>query len=330
MNELRLKTRSNEVDDSGIVTVAVAAFGNTDSQNDISEKGSFTKTLKENRKRFKHFLNHNQDFLVGCPLDAWEDAQHLVFKSEINLDTELGRDVFSNYKLYHKNGLTLEHSIGVEDVKRDPFDRRKVLEWRLWEFSTLYSWGANERTPLLDLKALQFDRSPETAIGFLKDALRLKFSDSKLRQYEQYLHLVEKAVLGETRMADCECGFKFDYDSLPEMSVEKQVLEAAREMIRWRASAAVEREVMEMEPMIRDQVAEILSKGRSLDDMTAYVLCPRCGRRIYRGDVLNGTSAAVRKSGKPSAKDTSHGTGSHPHGTLSLSAIGGLIGRMDG
>lgn len=196
--------------------------------------------------------------------------------------------------------------------------------------STLYSWGANERTPLLDLKALQFDRSPEAAIGFLKDALRLKFSDSKLRQYEQYLHLVEKAVLGETRMADCECGFKFDYDSLPEMSVEKQVLEAAREMIRWRASAAVEREVMEMEPMIRDQVAEILSKGRSLDDMTAYVLCPRCGRRIYRGDVLNGTSAAVRKSGKPSAKDTSHGTGSHPQGTLSLSAIGGLIGRMDG
>ena len=74
MNEMRLITKSNKVDETGIVTVAVAAFGNTDSQNDISEKGSFTRTLKENRRRFKHFLNHNQDLLVGCPIDAYEDS----------------------------------------------------------------------------------------------------------------------------------------------------------------------------------------------------------------------------------------------------------------
>lgn len=319
MNEMKLITKSNKVDDAGIVTVAVAAFGNTDSQNDISEKGSFAKTLKENRKRFKHFLNHNQDWLVGCPIDAYEDAQHLVFVSEINLDTQLGRDVYSNYKLYQKNGLTLEHSVGVEDVKRDPFDRRKVLEWMLWEFSTLYSWGANERTPLLDLKQLDFGRNPGAAIHFIKDALKLKFSDSTLLQYERYLDLIEKAMAGESRMVSCECGLKFDYDSVPEVTLDKQVTEAAREMLQWRARGIVEQEISKLDKDLRAQVAEILNKGRDLSALTDFVYCPKCGRRIYRSDVIAMPAAQKQSVAVPLPK-------SEPHaGGLSLKSIGGLI-----
>lgn len=315
MNEMRLITKSNKVDEAGIVTVAVAAFGNTDSQNDISEKGSFTRTLKENRRRFKHFLNHNQDWLVGCPIDAYEDSQHLVFVSEINLDTQLGRDVYSNYKLYQKNGLTLEHSVGVEDVKRDPFDRRKVLEWMLWEFSTLYSWGANERTPLLDLKQLGFGRNPSAAIHFVRDALRLKFSDKTLAQYEGYLNLIEKAMAGESCMVACECGLKFDYDSVPEVSLDRQVMEAAREMLHWRTRGIVEQEMDKLDKDLREQVTEILEKGRDLSSLTDFVYCPRCGRRIYRSDIIAVEGARKQSVVVPAAKSAG----------LSLKAIGGLI-----
>lgn len=296
MNEIRLKTKSNKVEDNGIVTVAVAAFGNEDSQMDISMPGSFGKTLKENRRRFKHFLNHNQDFLIGCPLDAWEDKEHLVFKSEMNLDTELGRDVYSNYKLYQKNGLTLEHSIGVEDVKRDPFDRRKVLEWRLWEFSTLYSWGANERTPLLDLKQLDFSCNPNLAIKYINDALRLRYTDEKLAQYENYLHLLEKAMEGSAGLVACDCGLKFDYGSVPEETLEKQVLEVARDMVRWRANGAVEMEIAKLDPQIREHVSELISKGLDLERLTSFVYCPRCGRRLYRSDIIEagGTASKMR------------------------------------
>ena len=318
MNEMKLITKSNNVDEAGVVTVAVAAFGNTDSQNDISERGSFTKTLKENRKRFKHFLNHNQDLLVGCPIDAYEDARHLVFVSEINLETQLGRDVYSNYKLYQKNGLTLEHSVGVEDVKRDPFDRRKVLEWVLWEFSTLYSWGANERTPLLDLKQLGFGRNPSAAIHFVRDALKLKFSDKTLVQYEGYLNLIEKAMAGESRMAACECGLKFDYDSVPEETLEKQVLEAARNMLQWRTQGIVEQEIAKLDTDLRMQVTEILEKGRDLSHLTGYVHCPRCGRRIYRSDIIVVDGAQKRSVVMPMTKGGKAGG-------LSLKAIGGLI-----
>lgn len=319
MNEMKLITKSNKVDDAGIVTVAVAAFGNTDSQNDISEKGSFARTLKENRKRFKHFLNHNQDWLVGCPIDAYEDAQHLVFVSEINLDTQLGRDVYSNYKLYQKNGLTLEHSVGVEDVKRDPFDRRKVLEWMLWEFSTLYSWGANERTPLLDLKQLDFGHNPGAAIHFIRDALKLKFSDNTLQAYEGYLDLIEKAMAGESRMVSCECGLKFDYDSVPEVTLDRQVTEAAREMLQWRARGIAEQEVSKLDSDLRAQVAEILNKGRDLSALTDFVYCPKCGRRIYRSDVIALPAAQKQSVAVPVPKGEPHAGG------LSLKSIGGLI-----
>lgn len=329
MNNLRLKTKSNEVQDGGIVTVAVAAFGNTDSQNDISERGSFKKTLKENSKRFKHFLNHNPDFLIGCPLDAWEDNRHLVFKSELNLETELGRDVYSNYKLYQKNGLTLEHSIGVEDIKRDPFDRRKVLEWQLWEFSTLYSWGANDQTPLLDLKALDFASTPDRAIHFLHDALRLKFSDKKLEQYEGYLHLIEKAVNGAARLVACDCGLKFDYDSVPEESFGDAVLEMAREMVRWRTQRAVEEEVAKMDPDIREQVGELLSKGRDINLFSSFVRCPRCGKRLYRSDIIptddNTIVSGVQKQAEPPYTGTPADGWSRREGTLSLREIGALI-----
>ncbi|MFO7737585.1 MAG: hypothetical protein R6V46_03860, partial [Desulfatiglandaceae bacterium] len=57
-------------------------------------------------------------------------------------------------QLYAEHGKTLEHSIGVEPLKRDEQDNRYVKEWRLWEYSTLYGWGANANTPLVGIKSM--------------------------------------------------------------------------------------------------------------------------------------------------------------------------------
>ena len=48
IKSLQYKTKANDVDEKGIVTVAVNGIGVKDSQNDISMPGSFNKTLKEN------------------------------------------------------------------------------------------------------------------------------------------------------------------------------------------------------------------------------------------------------------------------------------------
>ena len=61
------------------------------------------------------------------------------------------------HDLFAEHGKTLEHSIGVQAIKYDIDQEqgiRKVHEWKLWEFSTLTSWGANENTPLLGIKSI--------------------------------------------------------------------------------------------------------------------------------------------------------------------------------
>ncbi len=100
------------------------------------------------------------------------------------MNKQLGRDVFEDYKLYLEHGRTLEHSVRVYPVKRSSEDNRRVLEWKLWEYSTLYGWGANSETPLIDLKS-----QDEINIAELMSDLELmiskgNYSDERGRQIE--------------------------------------------------------------------------------------------------------------------------------------------------
>lgn len=139
----------------GIVTIYINSFDNEDSDSDISVKGSFKRTFKNNIDRIKHFLNHDIYKLVGVPLELYEDDWGPIAVSQLNMNKELGRDVFEDYRLYAENDKSLEHSIRVNAIKRDSEDERKVLEWKLWEYSTLYGWGANSETPLIDIKGIE-------------------------------------------------------------------------------------------------------------------------------------------------------------------------------
>ena len=149
-----LITEIKDIDEKGIVTVAANALGNIDSQSDISHPGSFQKTLVENFARLKWFLNHNPTILLGVPLEGKEVNPFLQIRGQLNMKKEVSRDVYEDYKLYAEHGKTLEHSIGVDPVRKEQKgDVRHVYEWKLWEYSTLTSWGANSETPLLGIKS---------------------------------------------------------------------------------------------------------------------------------------------------------------------------------
>jgi HK97 family phage prohead protease len=148
------QTKIEDVDDKGKVLVAANALGNVDSDQDISMEGSFQKTLKENFNRLRWFLNHDKTLLLGVPIEGTENYPHLKMLGQLNMKKQLSRDVYEDYKLYAEYGKSLEHSIGVDAVKKEQKgDVRRVYEWKLWEYSTLTSWGANEETPMLDIKA---------------------------------------------------------------------------------------------------------------------------------------------------------------------------------
>ena len=318
-----LKTKSNIIADEGIVTIAVNAFGNIDFQGDISMPGSYTKTLNENFKRVKHFRNHDPNQLVGCPIEGKEEGGYLVFKSAMSMGTEIGRDTFENYKLYNKYGLTLEHSVGVQDIKRDATDKRKVLEWMLWEFSSLYGWGANADTPLLDLKSLNFQHDPKKAIPFIHDALKMKFSDATLIQYENYLDLISKALAGDSQIVECSCGLKFDYHSVNEHTLQDEVKNLYSRYVNWMVQDIVHEEVQKIEPELRTQIQDIINSKKSIDAFENYVYCPKCYKKHFKSEIIEIETSKSKGIVKPS-NDTSHDD-SRQNGTITFKSVNDLL-----
>jgi len=183
------ETTIKDVDEKGRVIVDANAIGNTDADKDISMPGSFNKTLSENFNRLKWFLNHDKTLLLGVPIEGQEVNDKLRMTGQLNMKKELSRDVYEDYKLYAEYGKSLEHSIGVEAIKKEQTeDIRRVFEWKLWEYSTLYGWGANELTPMVSIKSMQ---DPGEVITWL--SLKLKkgnYTDERFMQIENQVNIL--------------------------------------------------------------------------------------------------------------------------------------------
>lgn len=295
MKSLNLQTKANDVDEKGIVTVAVNGIGIEDTQHDISMPGSFDETLKNDIGRMRWFLNHRQDQLLGVPLEGREEDGNLVMRGQINLEKQIGRDTLADYKLFAEHGRTLEHSIGVRAVARDKADRRKVLKWFMGEYSTLTNWGSNPQTFLVNIKSATRDQVREAA-DFLRLALAERgYSDERLKNYDMELNLLLKSLDGGSIVSCPHCGFQFDYDSQPEVTYTDQVLEAARSALGWIVEGIVNEQMRKLSPEIRADVVSLLDsrKGgdsaladKSLTDLLHYARCPNCYCRVYRSDSI--------------------------------------------
>lgn len=279
------KTKANDVDEKGVLTLAVNGIGIKDADGDVSCSGSFTKTIGENFNRCKWFLNHNKTQLLGVPIEGKEEDGNLVMIGKINLKKQIGTETYEDYKLYAEYGKTLEHSVGVKAIKRDPVDSSKVLEWYLGEYSTLTHWGANPQTFMMDIKELKGD-DLAIHIQMMHKALNGKYSGEKLKSLENNLFLIKKAILGENIVQCSHCGLAFDYNTVPEESLETQVLEAAGNYARWITEDAVYTEMQKLKPEIQERVLNIINQNKSLDDLASYVRCPKCYSRIYRSNTL--------------------------------------------
>lgn len=319
IKRLQYRTKANDVDDEkGIVTVAVNGIGVKDSQGDISMPGSFNKTLKENFDKVKWFLNHDTKLLLGCPISGEEKDGNLVMVGQLNLDKQIGRDILSDYKLYAEHGKTLEHSIGVKAIKRDKVDSAKVHEWKLFEYSTLTSWGSNPQTFLVNIKSATEDQVKE-AVDFIRKAFTVRgYSEERLKGYDMQLDLLLKALNGDNVVTCSHCGTQFDYDAYPECTFSQQVLDLAAQYERWIVDGIVYEEMQKLEPEIRSNVTALLDAVKASDekitvkgiqDMMAYVRCPHCWNRVYRTNAIiqqnggGGTAAEGEPSGDTHDKE---------------------------
>lgn len=320
---LLYKTKANDLDEvKGIVTVAVNGIGVVDSQNDISMPGSFTKTLKENIARMKWFLNHDVTQLLGVPLEGEEKDGNLVMTGQLNLAKQIGRDTLEDYKLFAAAGRTLEHSIGVQAIKRDEKDHRKVLEWKMWEYSTLTNWGSNPQTFLVGIKN-DNEGDVRRNIEFIRQALKMRYTDARLKLYEMRLDMLNKALEGAVIVTCPTCGREFVWDDAEKRTFEQQVLDAAHCYLEWLRDGIVYEEMAKLEPQVREAVLAILQPvlskcdGRideemvqkSITDIAEYAYCPHCYSRVYKSTIMQEQSAPVTEKTEDEPSDDTHAEG---------------------
>lgn len=143
--------------DQGIIEAYVSVFGNVDLVGDIIEKGAFAESLL--KKLPKGVWSHNWDKPVAKTLEAREDDFGLYIKAQFNLETQRGKEAFSDIKF----GLIDEFSIGfnvLDDEWRED-GVRIIKKARLYEWSPVLV-GANPDTKPLSVKSAEGQDEKET------------------------------------------------------------------------------------------------------------------------------------------------------------------------
>lgn len=195
------RSKINDVDDQGVVSIYVNGFNNKDSDGDISDPKSFNKVISDGFPRIKHLKDHNRFQFLGVPLEMKSDTRGLLVRSAMNIKNTLPRETFEDYKFCAMHDTTLEHSIGY-DIVKSHYDKARnakvITEYKLYEYSTLSFLGANENTPLVDFK-------DSVKIGELLTLLRSmlsgRYSDEKFKQIESMISKIESLVKGEPAAA---------------------------------------------------------------------------------------------------------------------------------
>ena len=189
-----------EMDDSSGMLIGYAnVYDIEDLQGDISQVGSFIKTVNENNKNMKVYKNHNREQLVGIPkeLDA-HDPYGLKIGAKMIMNTPLGADAYHESKFLVDNGFSSGFSIGGWVMKRNKTVKKIVAEYKLNEVSILTSDPANQLSMVELVKSVQ-QQEEITQVKFWETITKAydnhKFSDNIIKSLEEFLSLNESEPL---------------------------------------------------------------------------------------------------------------------------------------
>jgi HK97 family phage prohead protease len=132
--------------DQSTMTVSgyLSAFDKVDSYGEVAVKGSFSKSLNENKERIRYLLNHDVNKSLGPFIELREDDYGLYYVAEV-LPTSFGKD----FMIMAERGIIREHSIGYKEMQsKEEKGVKYITEHKLFEGSSLTGWGVNQFTPM--------------------------------------------------------------------------------------------------------------------------------------------------------------------------------------
>lgn len=141
----------------GIVSGYFASFDAVpDSDGDIIIPGAFKKTIAENgpsgKRRIKHLIDHDISRVPAVIQELGEDTKGVAYVSKAGTHA-LGVDFVKMVD----SGIITEHSFGYGVIKSNKGDNgwNFLTELKMWEGTSMLTWGANENTPITGSKSYE-------------------------------------------------------------------------------------------------------------------------------------------------------------------------------
>jgi len=187
----------DDITENGIIKGWGNVYNIEDLQKEISQVGSFIKTVTERSKLIKILRDHNKSLFVGVPqeLDAY-DQYGLGLTVKMSMNTQLGKDTFEDVKFLKDNGFDVGFSIGGYVMKRSKSNKKIVTEYKLEEISVLVGYSPANQLSLVDTIKSINEQSELTQQMFWETITKAydntKFSDTILKSLELFLSLETK------------------------------------------------------------------------------------------------------------------------------------------
>lgn len=262
--------------EQGIVEALVSVTGIRDNVNDIIEPGAYAKTLAERNP--KGVVSHDwntpvskalavEEFMPGDTRlpptlpdgKAWPtEAGALWVKAQFNLETQAGREAFSNVKFYGSEGewsigYTVPRGKSTEEKSADsPSGKiRRIKEINLFEFSpVLFGAASNARTFASSIKSMfGTDEAREEFIKALGE------DEEKSDDHEEELSGPEGAEeVKETRVTSIKV------EMSPEWVEQLSALRKQLDTVLAQIKVTEEKKSIEIEPVSLDvAIADLVS-----------------------------------------------------------------------
>lgn len=201
-----------EVDPNGTIVFYPAVFGNKDLGGDTLMQGATIKTIRENIQNIRHFKHHDSSQMPGVIKEISEDNYGVLAKSQLILGTQLGRETYEEYRAMADAGKSMDHSIGYKTIKfdedrSDPNEYRRILrEIKLFEVSTLTSWGMNPKAQTVSVKSFEDLDLNKLLIEqkYFQLLLNCRFTDAKLDDIEKFKNHIDSLLLSRKQSTQAQ------------------------------------------------------------------------------------------------------------------------------
>jgi len=163
------ETKADE--DKGTIEAYVSIFDNVDLGGDKIIKGAFSDSLQ--KKLPKGVWMHNWEMPIAKTIEAREDEKGLYIKGQFNLETQRGKEAYSDLKF----GTIDEFSIGfrIQEYsweKEDDEEVRIIKKIKLYEWSPVLA-GMNPDTELISVKEEEKKAEPKAKFVYVNQKKRL-------------------------------------------------------------------------------------------------------------------------------------------------------------